>query len=95
MQLRRHRVCTFCNGHKYSKESAPDPIDAQRTPLFHPRLQRWQDHFGWNEDLTLVVGTTPSGRATVEALQLNRPGVVNLRGLLLLVGEHPPRVLEG
>jgi hypothetical protein len=83
-------ACSGCNGHKYNKDSAPDPIADQGVPLFHPRLQHWQEHFSWNEDFTLMIGMTPSGRATVVALHLNRPGVVNLRRLLLLVGEHPP-----
>jgi len=30
------------------------------------------------------------GRATVEALQLNRTGLVNLRKALVQYGEHPP-----
>ncbi len=37
-----------------------------------------------------VVGQTPTGRATVLALRLNRKGVVNLRRILAQVGEHPP-----
>jgi hypothetical protein len=37
-----------------------------------------------------LVGRTPIGRATVAQLQLNRPGVRNLRRLLRLAGEHPP-----
>lgn len=82
-------ACTGCNGHKYNKTTAPDPIDGQDTLLFHPRQQRWPDHFGWNEDYTLIIGLTPTGRATVEALQLNRPGVVNLRKLLVMAGKYP------
>lgn len=46
------------------------------------------------EDYTHVPGVTPIGRATVEALQLNREGVVNLRWVLFLVGLHPPEELE-
>jgi hypothetical protein len=30
------------------------------------------------------------GRATIEALQLNRVRVVNLRRVLLVTGDHPP-----
>jgi hypothetical protein len=30
------------------------------------------------------------GRATVEALRLNREGLVNLRRILYAAGEHPP-----
>ncbi|MBE9138965.1 hypothetical protein IQ254_17500 [Nodosilinea sp. LEGE 07088] len=29
-------------------------------------------------------------KATVEDLSLNRPGMVNMRGLLLMAGLHPP-----
>ena len=38
-----------------------------------------------------VGSLTPIGRATVDKLQLNRPGVVNLRAILRDAGEHPPR----
>jgi hypothetical protein len=67
-----------------------DPVGGKDAPLFHPRQQHWGDHFQWSQDYLTVVGLTPTGRATVEALQLNRPGVVNLRGLLYRVGKHPP-----
>jgi hypothetical protein len=46
--------------------------------------------FGWSDDFTLIVGLTPIGRATVEALQLNREGLVNLRQVLYAMGIHPP-----
>ena len=38
-----------------------------------------------------IVGITPTGRATIEALQMNRPGPVNMRQLLYAMGKHPPR----
>jgi len=87
-------ACSGCNGHKYNKISASDSLDRTEAPLYHPRKQRWQDHFGWDTTYTKVVGLTPSGRATVDALQMNRPGVINLRRLLLLVGKHPPFAAE-
>ncbi|MCB0123651.1 MAG: HNH endonuclease [Caldilineaceae bacterium] len=30
-------ACQGCNSHKYTKTSAPDPVDDQFVPLFHPR----------------------------------------------------------
>ena len=57
--------------------------------LFHPRKQRWQEHFAWDERFERIIGLTASGRATVEALQLNRAELVNLRKLLYAAGEHP------
>jgi hypothetical protein len=38
----------------------------------------------------VAIGLTPTGRATVERLQLNREGVVNLRRVLRTIGQHPP-----
>ena len=82
--------CQGCNNRKFISIEAEDPVNGERVALFHPRRDSWSDHFSWNEDCTLVVGLTPTGRATVERLDLNRPGVVNLRRLLLVVGLHPP-----
>jgi hypothetical protein len=59
-------------------------------PLFQPRQQRRDEHFAWNDDYTVVIGLTPTGRATVAALHLNREGLVNLRRVLYVVGEHLP-----
>ena len=62
----------------------------QLVPLYHPRRDRWDEHFAWSDDFTLIVGLTPTRRATVETLLLNRDGVMNLRRLLYARGEHPP-----
>lgn len=83
-------ACLGCNGHKHAKTEAPDPVTGKSVPLFHPRQQRWTDHFTWSKDYRLIIGQTPTGRATVEALRLNREGQVELRGLLYAAGVHPP-----
>jgi hypothetical protein len=82
-------ACQGCNNHKYNKTQSRDPLTDQRVDLFHPRQQRWRDHFTWDERFELVIGLTATGRATVEALKLNRPELVNLRRLLYAAGEHP------
>ena len=83
-------ACQGCNNHKYTKTQARDPISGELMPLYHPRRDRWQDHFEWNEDFTLLLGRTAIGRATIDALNLNRQRVVNLRWVLLITGKHPP-----
>jgi 5-methylcytosine-specific restriction endonuclease McrA len=88
-------ACQGCNNHKYNKTQASDPTTGEQVPLFHPRRQRWQDHFAWSEDCTLIIGLTATGRATVAALQLNRSGLVNLRRILHAAGEHPPQTTAG
>jgi hypothetical protein len=86
-------ACQGCNNHKYNKSRARDPVTGNIVPLFNPRRQRWSDNFIWNEDGTLILGVSPCGRATVEALLLNRKGLVSLRRILFVVNEHPPEEL--
>ena len=38
----------------------------------------------------VIAGRTATGRATVEALHLNRPELLNLRHALRAIGVHPP-----
>ena len=82
--------CPACNGHKYAKTRARDPQTRRSVPLFNPRRQRWARHFAWGTDFLLIEGRTATGRATVAALHLNCPALVNLRRALRTVGEHPP-----
>jgi 5-methylcytosine-specific restriction endonuclease McrA len=37
--------CGGCNGFKFTKIDAIDPISEQLVPLFNPRTQNWIDHF--------------------------------------------------
>lgn len=82
-------ACQGCNNFKFVATQAVDPVTGTTVSLYHPRRHAWNEHFAWNEDCTLIIGRTPIGRATVERLRLNRPGVVNLRRVLRLVGRHP------
>jgi 5-methylcytosine-specific restriction endonuclease McrA len=83
-------ACQGCNNHKYIGTEALDPVTGDVVALYNPRQHAWDDHFAWSEDFTFMLGKTPIGRAAVEKLRLNRPGVVNLRGLLRLINAHPP-----
>lgn len=83
-------ACQGCNNYKYNKTEGRDPLTNDIIRLYHPRQQQWRNHFAWNDNFTLIIGLTPTKRATVEALQLNREGVVNLRRVLYAMGEHPP-----
>lgn len=75
---------------EYAKTEAADPVDGTMVSLYNPRTQVWLEHFRWHAGFTLVAGVTPPGRATVEALHLNRPGIVNMRRVLFMAGCHPP-----
>lgn len=82
-------ACANCNGSKSSKLQVTDPVSKATVALFHPRSQKWNQHFVWSKDFLEIVGITPTGRATVVALRLNRQEVVNLRQALRKVGIHP------
>jgi len=83
-------ACQGCNNRKYTSVEAFDPVSQSAVPLYHPRQHTWAQHFAWSDDGALILGLTPIGRAAVEKLQLNRPGLVNLRRILFEAGEHPP-----
>jgi hypothetical protein len=83
-------ACLACNQFKGARVRARDPISRRHVRLFNPRQQEWKAHFIWSEDGTEVVGLTPCGRATVIALQMNRPEIVGARWLWVQVGWWPP-----
>jgi hypothetical protein len=82
--------CRSCNGYKGMKMDATDPQTGRCIRLYHPRRQNWSTHFAWSQDGTRIVGLTPTGRATVEALNMNHHLIVNLRHLWRLLRQHPP-----
>lgn len=83
-------ACFGCNAHKHAAMKATDSQTGTLVPLYHPRRAAWSEHFQWVEGDTRVAGKTPTGRATVDALRLNRIGLVNLRQVLAAAGLHPP-----
>ncbi|TAK32790.1 MAG: HNH endonuclease [Saprospiraceae bacterium] len=83
-------VCDGCNNAKAAKTEGIDPVSNRPVPLFHPRKDKWAEHFTWSNNSLIITGISPAERATVEALQLNRTPLVNLRSALFLAGVHPP-----
>ena len=84
--------CWWCNLRKGARISAVDPFTKRRARLYHPRRQRWSDHFTWNDDFTRLMGRTICGRATIVALDLNSDDFVTARKLWKLAGWHPTDV---
>ncbi len=82
--------CYRCNEFKGSRQQAADPQTGQMSTLFHPRRQRWPEHFTWEDDNVTARGLTPSGRATLALLRLNSPWLVQARRIWILVGLQPP-----
>jgi hypothetical protein len=83
-------ACPLCNEHKSDRIAALDPQTGATVRLFNPRLENWSDHFAWSEIADRILGVTATGRATVIALNLNRPSLVRARQAWVRVGWHPP-----
>jgi hypothetical protein len=79
-------ACDRCNSKKWTRIEWNDPDTGQLTPLFHPRKDIWGEHFSWNHDISLVNGLTPKGKATIFLLEMNRPGLINVRKALYAYG---------
>jgi 5-methylcytosine-specific restriction endonuclease McrA len=70
-------ACIDCNLHKGPNLTGIDPLTAGVTGLFHPRQQRWEDHFAF-EGIYLT-GRTAVGRTTIQVLDMNSDDQLNLR----------------
>ena len=81
--------CTVCNKYKGTDLASLDPETGAVTPLFHPRRERWIDHFRLVG--VEIVPLTATGRVTVRLLQLNHSDHIEDRNLLLAAGMlYPP-----
>ena len=70
-------ACIHCNLHKGPNLTGIDPRTDEITQLFHPRLQRWKDHFEWAG--IYLIGRTAIGRTTVRVLNMNSDDRLALR----------------
>lgn len=84
-------ACDGCNKRKTNKILFIDPLHDEPVVIFNPRTDPWNEHFKWSNDTLQIIGLTAIGRATIDCLKLNRKGVVNIRRLTIMSGEHPPK----
>lgn len=82
--------CPTCNRYKSDRTFGVGDKQTRMTALFHPHRDAWNDHFSWSEDATELIGLTPSGKATIDTLRMNRPQLIRVRRLWVAMGEHPP-----
>ncbi len=81
--------CVPCNLYKGTNIAGIDPTTGKLTRLFHPRRDRWQEHFAWLGPV--LQGSTAVGRTTIRVLVLNSPDRVAAREALIEEGIFPPR----
>ena len=76
-----------CSLRKGARQELEDLETGQVVSIFNSRQQLWKEHFAWKG--LQVVGLTATGRATVQALDLNRPTMLAIRSEEELLGRHP------
>jgi hypothetical protein len=81
-------ACVSCSLRKGGRMASRDPQTGEHVALFNPRIESWETHFRWEG--VWVVGTTPTGRASVLALSMNRLLALAIREEEAHRGRHPP-----
>ncbi|QFS43405.1 HNH endonuclease [Nostoc sphaeroides] len=81
-------ACVSCSLRKAARQMVEDPETGKKVLIFNPRQQVWKEHFQWNT--VEVVGLTATGRATINALSMNRAIMLAIRAEEELLGRHPP-----
>lgn len=81
-------ACIFCNRNKGSDVATFLFESNQVVRLFHPRTDRWSDHFALRGEE--IVPLTEIGQATVKILMLNHPDQLLERKALIDIGRYPP-----
>ena len=70
-------ACPHCNCNKGPNLCGFDTLEGKIIPLFHPRLQKWDEHFELQG--SFVFGRTVVGRITVRVLKMNHRDRIELR----------------
>lgn len=89
-------ACRRCNERRYNFIAGFDPETQEIVPIFNPRQQKWEDHFTWISNGTVIKGITLVGRATCNRLDLNdmrypeEDSIRSTRRFWVQTGLHPP-----
>ena len=84
-------ACPTCNRYKATRQEIVDSQTGELTPIFHPQMQNWEDHFTWSADSSQIIPLTAIGRVTVDALKMNRLQLIRVRHMWVVMNEHPPK----
>jgi hypothetical protein len=64
-------ACRSCNGFKGSRSGYIDIESGQEERFFHPRQDRWEEHFFVDSESSEILTLTAVGRVTIVALKIN------------------------
>jgi hypothetical protein len=64
-------ACESCNLYKSDTTRGWDEEEGRDVPLYHPRRDRWEEHFSYDPETGRLQGLTAVGRVTVARLKMN------------------------
>jgi hypothetical protein len=76
-------ACPSCNRYKGPNIAGRDSETGELVRLFHPRTDRWSEHFE-SAGGGSIVARSAAGRVTLQVLRMNAPDRVSLRKQLAL-----------
>jgi hypothetical protein len=82
-------ACRSCNSFKGIRNSHSDPTSGQEERFYHPRLDRWEEHFLASTASSEISPLTAIGRATVIGLKMNSPAQMMARQFWIQLGLFP------
>ena len=77
-------ACARCNRNKGPNIAGFDKHTREIVRLYHPRRDRWADHFRWRGPR--LIGLTAVGRVTIHVLAINHLDAVKVRRVLISEG---------
>lgn len=80
-------ACVLCNRNKGTDVATVDAASGAIVRLFHPRRDRWTDHFEF--DANRIRALSDIGTATAALLRFNAPERLAERALLRALGSYP------
>jgi hypothetical protein len=80
-------ACVSCSLRKAARQNSIDSQTGREVSLYNPRSDDWHDHFKWEGEY--IIGMTPTGRATVTALNMNRLLAIAIRREEIALGRYP------
>jgi hypothetical protein len=82
-------ACRSCNSFKSNRSSYIDAETNQEERLYHPRQDRWEEHFRASSESGEIVPLTAIGRVTVICLKMNSRSQLTARQFWIQLGLFP------
>ncbi|MEH2397066.1 HNH endonuclease signature motif containing protein [Nostoc sp.] len=82
-------ACRSCNLRKGTRISGIVPASNTEVTFFHPRQDKWSEHFQVDTQSGKIIGITSSGKVTIEYLEMNSTSQVAARQLWIRLSLFP------